>query len=308
MLSSCGGSSGDCNGVGVLLGSIATSTCNTKKDDDLSSRSSEVFTKFQQNAIGGYTFVRNSIIDSNINTPLHGCGFDGSKTATYDQSFMTKLATSNGVTINESNATKWCAGAGDQFHCLMDFGTILIQDSRGTNTFITIDMIGLIDGAVTQVIYDSVHGSSISSRSKVLLPAVISDCPDLANQQLDSIASWQRGGGYSSPTSTIQSATAIDGAWVGYKAAYSAATMISTTSSASLTCFNQVCSASDLNGVFFTLNQQFDNGTWKTDTNAAKVVGAAISDDRRLLSLFLCNTPLTVSNTLDACSFYTLKR
>lgn len=307
LIASCGGSS-NCESSALLLGAIPSASCQNSKDSNIVASAGDVFESFKANAIGGYTLVGNTI-DDNTYGSGSGCGFDGSENTQYDKEYIESLVKSVSGLVTTSTSTKWCAELGNDKTCLGQFGKLLILDILGNNRDVRIFMTGLVENALTHIeigIDVGYTSSTIQSRSKVTLPSNIPSCPQLATQSPTSKDSWfYSSGPYSIPT---QPSNALDGNWTGYKASYSTSSWIGTTAPASLTCVNQSCTVSDSSNSVIELQQQSGGGTWKTAVNAPKIAGAALSEDRRLLSLFVCNKPFVNSQMLDLCSFYTFKR
>ena len=202
-----------------------------------------------------------------------------------------------------------CAEFGNDKSCVSQFDKLLIlDDSNSNDREVEIYMTGLVENAFTMIDFRSYAGYSleIESHSKVTLPSNISSCPALATQSPTSTNDWRTTTGVGGIRT--QPSNAIDGNWTGYKASYSTSSWIGTTAPASLTCVNQSCTVSDSSNSVIELQQQYGGGAWKTAVNAPKIAGAALSEDRRLLSLYLCNQPLIKSEMLNMCSFYTFKR
>ena len=107
---------------------------------------------------------------------------------------------------------------------------------------------------------------------------------------------------------TTQTADAINGAWTGYKLSYALTSKTGTSTVASLNCANQVCTITDGASTVAALPSFSSSGAWKTAVGASKFVGASISSDKSLLSMFVCNAPLDESRTFDNCGFYSFKR
>jgi hypothetical protein len=305
LIASCGGSS-NCETSALLLGVITSASCKNSKDSNIEASAGDVFESFKANAIGGYTLVSNTIDDDTYGSGS-GCGFQASESESYDKKAMESDVKLLNGSVTISTSTKWCAELDNYKVCLAQFDKLLILD-RITNEqrHVEIYMTGLVEDAITYTDFTASYGSSIESRSKVTLPSNISSCPDLATQSPTSKDDWSRG---SRPSGfPNQPSNALDGNWTGYKASYSTSSEVGTTAPASLTCVNQSCTVSDPSNAVIELQQQSGGGAWKTAVNAPKVAGAALSGDRRLLSLFLCNKPFLNSQMLDTCSFYTLKR
>ena len=301
LIASCGGSS-NCESSTLLLGAIPSAPCQNSKDSNIKISTSDVFESFKANALGGYTLVSNAI-DNNLSGSGSGCGFEGSEG--YDKKFFENKVKSVSGLVTTSTSTKWCAEFDNKKICLRQFDKLLIWDDLGSST-VEIYMTGLVENAMTYIYFDSGYDSRIQSRSKVAVPSNISNCPDLATQSVTSKNNWfNELFLYGIP---IQPSNALDGHWSGYKATYNTSNEIGTTVTASLACVNQSCTVSDSSSSVIELQQQHGGGTWKTAVNAPKIAGAALSGDRRLLSLFLCNQPLIKSEMLNMCSFYTLKR
>ena len=301
LITSCGGSS-NCESSALLLGAVPSASCQNSKDSNIKISTSDVFESFKANALGGYTLVSNAI-DNNLSGSGSGCGFEGSEG--YDKKFVENKVKSVSGLVTTSTSTKWCAEFDNKKICLRQFDKLLIWDDLGSSK-VEIYMTGLVENAMTYIDFDSGYGSRIQSRSKVAVPSNISNCPDLATQSVTSKNNWfNELFIYGIP---IQPSNALDGNWSGYKATYNTSKEIGTTVTASLACVNQSCTVSDSSSSVFELQQQHGGGTWKTAVNAPKIAGAALSGDRRLLSLFLCNQPLIKSEMLNMCSFYTLKR
>ena len=302
LIASCGGSS-NCESSALLIGAIPSAPCQNSKDSNIKISTSDVFESFKANALGGYTLVSNTI-DNNSSGSGSGCGFEGSES--YDKEYFENKVKSVSGLVTTSTSTKWCAELGNEKSCFRQFDKLLILDNLGNNREVEIYITGLVENAYTHIDFDSAFGSKIQSRSKVAVPSNISNCPDLSTQSVTSKNNWSNSQG---PNSTpTQPSNALDGNWSGYKATYNTSNEIGTTVTASLACVNQSCTVSDSSSSVFELQQQHGGGTWKTAVNAPKIAGAALSGDRRLLSLFLCNQPLIKSQILDMCSFYTLKR
>jgi hypothetical protein len=286
-----------------LVGAIPSASCKNSKDSNIEASAGDVFESFKANAIGGYTLVSNTI-DDNTYGSGSGCGFDVSES--YDKEYFENKVKSVSGLVTTSTSTKWCAELGNEKSCFRQFDKLLILDNLGSNREVEIYITGLVENAYTHIDFDSAFGSKIQSRSKVAVPSNISNCPDLSTQSVTSKNNWSNSQG---PNSTpTQPSNALDGNWTGYKASYSTSSWIGTTNAASLTCVNQSCTVSDPSNSVIELQQQSGGGTWKTAVNAPKIAGAALSEDRRLLSLFLCNKPFVNSQMLDMCSFYTFKR
>ena len=302
LIASCGGSS-NCESSALLLGAIPSASCQNSKDSNIKVSTNGVFDSFKANALGGYTLVSNTI-DNNLSGSGSGCGFDGSES--YDKEYFENEVKSVSGLVTTSTSTKWCAEFGNQKSCFRQFDKLLILDNLGINREVEIHITGLVENAYTHIDFDSAFGSSIQSWSKVAVPSNISNCPGLSTQSVTSKINWSTGQGPNSiPT---QPPNALDGNWSGYKATFNTSNEIGTTAVASLACVNQSCTVSDSSSSVIELQQQHGGGTWKTAVNAPKIAGAALSGDRRLLSLFLCNQPLIKSEMLNMCSFYTLKR
>ena len=303
LIASCGGSS-NCEGSALLLGAIPSASCQNSKDSNIVASSGNVFESFKAAALGVFTLVKNTI-DDNLNGSGSGCGFEGSESDLFDKTFLENTFKSVPDSTISSTSTQWCVELGGQKSCISQFDKLLITDSLNEDRNVEIYMTGLVENALTHIDIGSTYGT-IQSRLKVTLPSNNSSCPELATQSETSENPWWRTSGPSSiPT---QSANALDGNWTGYKASYNTSSWIGTTANASLTCVNQSCTVSDPSNSVIELQQQYGGGTWKTAVNAPKIAGAALSGDRRLLSLFLCNKPFINSQMLDLCSFYTFKR
>jgi hypothetical protein len=303
LIASCGGSS-NCESSALLLGAIPSASCQSSKDSKNEVVAGDLLESFKANAIGGYTLVVNTI-DDNLSGSGSGCGFDGSESEIYDKAYIESKVKSVSGLVTTSTSTQLCGELGNGKFCISQFDKLFVMDSLGDKRSVEIYMTGLVENALTHIEFDSAYGR-IQSRSKVALPSNISSCPELAAQSESSENRWWSTiGPYSIPT---QSANALDGNWAGYKASYSTSSWIGTTAPASLTCVNQSCTVSDSSNSVIELQQQYGGGAWKTAVNAPKIAGAALSGDRRLLSLFLCNKPFINSQILDTCSFYTFKR
>jgi hypothetical protein len=195
--------------------------------------------------------------------------------------------TSIGGTVVSSTPTKWCGIASGETSCFIKSDKIFIIDSRtAQSTNVEIYMPGLVADRMTVVSYDSENSDvSIETNSRDSTRTDSSNCPAMVSQ----------------------TANAIDGNWSGYKATYDLNAKTAASISVSISCVNRVCTLSDAPAATVALSQ-LNNGTWTTSANAPKYAGASISDDRQLLSVFVCSSPLIESQALASCSFYTFKR
>ena len=186
-----------------------------------------------------------------------------------------------------STPTKWCGTASGQTGCYIQADKIFVIDSRsGLTTDVEIDMPGLVADRMTVVKYNSQYlAATMETRSRDATRTNSLNCPTMVSQ----------------------SANAIDGNWVGYKAMYDTSAKTAASTSVSITCTNLACTLTDAPTSTVALSQLY-NGTWSTSANAPKYAGASISDDRQLLSMFVCSAPLIESQALASCSFYTFKR
>ena len=245
--------------------------------------SSALFQALQANTYSGYTDVGSNINDSSSNSSS-GCGI---YSPVSDQAAVEAKITSLGGTVGASTPTKWCGTASGVTSCLLQFDKFFVSDVRAAQVnMLQIDMPGLVSDSRTVVKYISQDSSaSIRTETRDSTRMNSSNCPVMATQ----------------------TANAIDGSWLGYKATYNTSNWTGTSTSVNISCVNQVCTLSDAPTTTITL-RQVNNGTWSTIANAQKYAGASVSDDRQLLSLFVCSAPLIEAQTFASCSFYTFKR
>lgn len=245
--------------------------------------SSSVFDYILANTFSGYTEVGLRINDD-TESSSSGCGVNSPIS---DQSTVEANVASLGGTVITSTPTKWCGTASGQTGCYIQADKIFITDLRtAQSTDIEINMPGLVADRMTVVDYKSQNlAAAIQSRSRDSTRTDALNCPAMVTQP----------------------ANAIDGNWSGYKATYDVNSKTAASVSTSISCVNRVCSLSDAPAATIALSQ-LNNGTWSTSANAPKYAGASISDDRQLLSVFVCNAPLIESQAFTGCGFYTFKR
>ena len=262
---------------------VLLTACGGGGDGGGGGTTSSVFQYIQANTFSGSTTVGLQINDD-TQSYSSGCGISS---PIGDQATTEARLATLGGTILTSTPTKWCATASGETGCYIQADKVYVIDSRnGLTTDIEIGMPGLVANRKTVVEYNSQN-----------LDATI------YTTTLDST----RTNALNCPAMATQSADAVDGNWSGYKATYDSNTKTAASVTASISCTNRVCTLSDAPTTTITLSQ-LNNGTWSTSANAPKYAGASISDDRQLLSVFVCSAPLIESQALASCGFYTFKR
>lgn len=247
--------------------------------------STALFQYIQANTFSGYTYVGRGINDNDLTSSgTSGCGVVTSPIP--DQATVEARVTSLGGSVITSTPTKWCGTASGQTGCFIQADKFFVIDNRTAQTDVEIDMPGLVADRMTVVKYNSQYlPALIQSTTRDSTRTSTSNCPAMVSQP----------------------ANAIDGNWSGYKATYDTNTKTAVSTTASVSCTNQACTLSDASTTSIALSQLY-NGTWSTSANAPKYAGASVTDDRQLLSMFVCSAPLIESQALASCSFYTFKR
>jgi len=234
-----------------------------------------------------------------------GCGYSYPQSRAETEQ---KLQQSGG-SVTLSTLTEWCGSAAGETVCIKGFGKLLVvtEPWSSERRITTLYMTELVANHWTEVEFDNLAFNPFGK-----------DKPSTKISAVNSDVSVPEGAECNYSSLPAQSKEFINGQWVGYKATYSLSTMVGSTSAATASCSNQVCtvnSSSDVTSVklsnfnlFSRSGVSSSGGAWATASGAPKLAGATMTGDRQLLSMFVCNTPLDEAKTFDNCSFFTFKR
>jgi len=256
------------------------------------SSNTDLFQALAENVIlGGSRMVTTSVSDSTFSAGA-GCGYKSPYVA-YDRATLESLAVAQGIRVTASTQNEFCGSNGTYTECLKKIDNIFVMDTHDDildDYAIEIYLTGLTKSHMTNVSFDTMtKRARVESLSKDTSITNGSTC-------------------LSSLMPVAQYKEYINGNWVGYKANYAPSTKTGSTEAAKLSCTNQVCSILDSTTVTFTLSRFDTDGVWQTASGSSKLVGASLTVDRQLLSMFACNAPLDEAKTFENCSFYTFKR
>lgn len=241
---------------------------------------------------------------SSVNTTKGGgqsCGY----ASLLSRAEMGQRLQQAGGSVTLSNLTEWCGTLAGQTACMKGFGKLLVttEPYSSTGQVVTLYMTELLPNHWTEVEFDNL---GFNNKPTTNISAVNSD------------ASVLDGAACSFSSLPVLSKEFINGEWIGYKATYSLSSTVGSTSLATASCFNQVCTVNTSSDVIsinlssFNLVSRYGSpasgGVWTTASGASQLAGATMTGDRQLLSMFICNTPLDQAKTFDNCSFFTFKR
>lgn len=226
---------------------------------------------------------------SQQSTATYGCGYETFLT----RAELESSARSNGGTISISTSDEWSGSAGSESIHFKKVGDGIMVDSRdAVETDISLYLPVLVAEHMT-VIEFSAAKNGLNALAKVLASTKDTSIPSDSKCTVG--------------TAPAIAQDAINGQWNGYRMDYSPTTGSGSTISANMTCTAQSCNISGLTTTPVILSE-FKTGTWRTASGSRQLAGASITADQKLLSVFLCNSPLDESKTLENCSFFTFKR
>ena len=105
-------------------------------------------------------------------------------------------------------------------------------------------------------------------------------------------------------------ATTINQEWIGFKGTYDTQNRTLNSVEVSMSCLNMRCVISDSTTTNIEFVQRLGTdgvgSSWRTSYSGSAIATAVMSDDKMLLSMTFCNTPVG-TDVFSRCSFYTFK-
>jgi hypothetical protein len=249
----------------------------------------------------GY-FTHNKIYEKNISELAKFVDSEG---------WMAQMTVSQTTLVSTKNNKKWCFTENaartrnlNAISCYLYGENYFISDiaawygDRPFHRQVTIYMTGLVPNQRTiirqypaDICCSDVDGALISVSSK---DPNLTQEPDWLDR--------------TKPTTHL--ATAINGQWIGFKGTYDIQNRTLNSVEVSMSCVNQRCAISDSPTTNIEFVQRLGTGgvgsTWRTSYIGSAIATAVMSDDKTLLSMTLCNTPVG-TDVFSRCSFYTFK-
>lgn len=226
---------------------------------------------------------------SQQSTAVYGCGYEAFST----RAVLESEARTQGGTISVSTPDEWSGAVGSESIHFKKIGDGIMVDSRNAQeTDISLYLPILLAEHMTVIEFSSPK-NGLNPLAKVLAATKDATIPSDSKCTVG--------------TAPTIPQDAINGQWNGYRMDYSPTTGSGSTTSANMTCTAQSCNISGMTTSPVILSE-FKTGTWRTASGSRKLAGASITADQKLLSVFLCNSPIDESKTLESCSFFTFKR
>ncbi len=281
----------------VVLGvacAILLAGCNGGGSDGgnapAAGNTTDVIDTLIQSYSGGSRYISLKATDGpQQSSPAHGCGREDFLTKAVLESDISK----QGGTIFTSSPDEWRGAVGDESIHFKKIGDGIMVDSRDAQeTDISLYLPKLLAEHMT-VIEFSAAKNGLNALARVLASTKDTTIPSDGKCTVGTL-----------PTIAKE---AINGQWTGYRMDVSPTTRSGSTTSANMTCTAESCDISGLTASPVILSE-FSSGTWRTASGSRQLAGASITANQKLLSAFLCNSPLDESKTLENCSFFTFKR
>lgn len=245
-----------------------------------------LFADYNALTSGGFRTAGAFISDTSESSAL-GCSY---QTRVNSRESISRDVRNQGGTVTVSTDDAWCGQAGNQSMCLRRIGdTFLLEQDDGEIESVDITMTGVESGRITAIEFATDgsigFGYMESARKDASVPSDVQDCNNPPT------------------TATVES---LNGTWTG--AVFDYAGTGSTETPGSATCTDLSCTFADvIDGTIALDNYDSTAGVWRGQSTG-QVAAAAISTDGALLSMYVCNNPLTERLILTSCKFASLRK